>query len=329
MPTPSFIAHTVPRPTISYTRAMETGNVAAITAWSKYLSSSTTEEQQSTYREYQDYSTRKAEVEEQLAENKKKTQYKSQYEQDLVNRLEEDAEYRKGVSEEYIKAQEEREANDNPDDRKGEQTSPEKYSPGPVVNLRRGAKIKDGSWLEEYLDTHAFALADNVLITVGEPRKKDNPDGSLGSVLGLCQTISVSTNNQVHTFKELRAERNIIITGKAQPGSIQVARIMAKGSKTTTNFMRYAILANSKTTDRNISWSLDNQLRSNKREFGMGFVFMDNFAKKELGSFYLENCNIANSHFNIQAGAINLVENIQILFNRILDCPVISINADS
>lgn len=195
---------------------------------------------------------------------------------------------------------------------KGTQIHPNIYKPPGVTTYETGKRPKATGWLEEYIDPTMFASGDACIITIGASKKEKNEDGSLGKILGFCNNASFNISNAVITIKELRAERTIIIPGKAQPGQLSLSRLVCKGD-TVTNFLGIV----SKESDRKLRF--DNQLRISKKPFGIGIVLLSSIGQKELSTVYIEECAISNISVPIAANTYALYENVGITFNRIRD----------
>ena len=195
---------------------------------------------------------------------------------------------------------------------KGTQINPEAYKAPGITDYQAGRRPKPFGWLEEYIDPTMFASSDACLLTIGCSKKELNEDGSMGKVLGFCDNISFSLSNTVITLKELRAERTILIPGKANAGNLSLARVICKG-ESVTNFLGVV----SKEGDRRLRY--DNQLRIAKKPFGIGVVMFSSIGKKELTTFYIEQCVINAISVPIGSKQYSLYENINISFNRIVD----------
>lgn len=195
---------------------------------------------------------------------------------------------------------------------KGTQTHPNIYKPPGITDYQSGKRPKPFGWLEEYIDPTMFASSDACLLTIGCSKKEFNEDGSMGKILGFCDNVSFNLSQTNITLKELRAERTILIQGKAAPGQLSMSRLICKGDS-VTNFLGII----SKEEDKRLRY--DNQLRIAKKPFGIGVVMFSTIGNKELTTFYIEQCVINSISVPIQSRTYSLYENISISFNRIVD----------
>ena len=166
------------------------------------------------------------------------------------------------------------------------------------------------SWVERYITPSMFATPDSVLIGfLNAPLKAGSGVGTEIPLLGMCENLSINQANNVVTLKELRSERTIIIPSKSQPGSISVTRLLGLGP----NFIR----AIGGYTDN--KWRMNMQNVDSKQLFGMIIVFLTADRTATISTLYAERCTIQSSNINIQGGQTCLMENVSILFDRLVD----------
>lgn len=175
-------------------------------------------------------------------------------------------------------------------------------------------------WVQTYIDPVMFATSDSVLVGfLNAPIKDSGVDSSAVPLLGMCENINISMSNNIVTLKELRGERTILIPGKSQPGSISISRMLAY----MPNFMRTVGGYSDK------SWRFDMQNTDSKQLFGLFLVFRSSDRTQTLSTLYAERCALQASNISMQAGQSFLLENLNILFDRLVDNCSTTVTEDS
>ena len=170
-----------------------------------------------------------------------------------------------------------------------------------------GAQSGAFKWVEQYVSPSMFATAESCLLGYGLPIKSANSAGSNFNLLGFCQDVSINVGASVVTFKELRCEHTRVIPTKSTPGSITITRVLGN----MPDFLS-AVIGGS-------GWKFNSQAVDFKQLFGLAIVFMTSGRTKTLSTLYAERCAIQNISIPIQAGNFQLVQNITIVFDKLID----------
>ena len=162
-------------------------------------------------------------------------------------------------------------------------------------------------WVQENLTTDMFVSAESCFIAFGKPLYSANSSGTDFNLIGMCQDISISVGVNVMSFKELRADRNIILPLKSTPGNLSIRRLLTTSG--TINSLVHG----------DTNWAYDTQKASTKNLFGILIAFMSPGRTKDIASVYAERCAITNMSIPINAGNFALSESINIIFDRLKD----------
>jgi hypothetical protein len=152
-----------------------------------------------------------------------------------------------------------------------------------------------------------FATPDSCLIGFGSPIMLDNVAGQDFKLMGFCQSLSINTGVNVVTFKELRNERTIVIPTKSTPGSIGIARLLGN----MPDFVSAVV--------GGTGWRMDSHAVDCKQLFGLAIIFMSPSRKDTICTLYAERCAVQTMSIPVQAGQFQLYQNIQIVFDRLVD----------
>lgn len=178
------------------------------------------------------------------------------------------------------------------------------------VNKTTQSATSAFNWVERYITPSMFATPDSVLIGfLNTPLKSSSSIGAEIPLLGMCESFSVNQANNVVTLKELRSERTIIIPSKSQPGSISISRLLGMGP----NFIR----AVGNYSDN--KWRMNMQNVDSKQLFSIVIMFLTADRSQTISTLYAERCTIQSSNINVQGGQTCLMENVNILFDRLID----------
>lgn len=178
------------------------------------------------------------------------------------------------------------------------------------VNKTTQSAASAFNWVERYITPSMFATPDSVLIGfLNTPLKSSGSIGAEIPLLGMCESFSINQANNVVTLKELRSERTIIIPSKSQPGSISVSRLLGLGP----NFIR----AVGNYSDN--KWRMNMQNVDSKQLFSIIIVFLTADRSQTISTLYAERCTVQSSSINVQGGQTCLMENVSILFDRLVD----------
>ena len=163
------------------------------------------------------------------------------------------------------------------------------------------------SWVEGIITPNMFASSDSCLIAI-VPAVSTNFNGAESyNLVGMISDFSFSQQNHVVTMKEYRAERNVIIPQKAQPGQLGLTRLLG-------DFPSILALAQKKNT-----WCMDLQTRDNKALFGILISFYTYKRDKKITSLYFERCAVNSISVSVQAGQFQLTEALSFVFDRVID----------
>ena len=192
------------------------------------------------------------------------------------------------------------------------------------VNKTTQSATNAFNWVERYITPSMFATPDSVLIGfLNTPLKANSSIGAEIPLLGMCESFSISQANNVVTLKELRSERTIIIPSKSQPGSISITRLLGLGP----NFIR----AVGNYSDN--KWRMNMQNVDSKQLFSIVIMFLTADRTQTISTLYAERCTVQSSSISVQGGQTCLMENVNILFDRLVDdcsdAPSVSSAAES
>lgn len=183
-----------------------------------------------------------------------------------------------------------------------------KQAGGPSIQTSStGAEKGAFKWVEQFITPDMFATADSCLIGYGAPLRGNNPAGSDFKLIGFCQNLNISTGVNVVTFKELRNERTIVIPTKSTPGSISISRMLGN----MPDFMSTVV--------KGTGWKMDSHSIDCKQLFGLVLIFMSSSRANTISSLYAERCAVQTMSVPVQAGQFQLYQNIQIIFDRLID----------
>ena len=194
-----------------------------------------------------------------------------------------------------------------PTDFGGGWNSSSQDSEGMVQTLTSSKNKGAFKWVQENLTTDMFVSAESCFIAFGAPVYSDNSSGTDFNLIGMCQDISINVGVNVMAFKELRADRNIILPLKSTPGSLSIRRLL-----TTSGTLNSIAHGASK-------WSFDTQKVESKKLFGVLIAFMTPGRTQDIASIYAERCAITSMSIPINAGNFALSESISIIFDRLKD----------
>ena len=192
------------------------------------------------------------------------------------------------------------------------------------------------SYIERLMDHAAVSSAhpDNTLVMAGPARFQKNPDPGDATVfddmlpIGMVQNINVTQTKPTQPLMAVGSGRMFFVSGKAQ-GTAAIARLFVNGRNLLrvlyTNVVRSGIQV-SEFDDRaavkqvngvqsQFFANLDSELFL--IPFGMGLIFR-NKVHQSIGAFYLELCMINNWTINFSAGQNLILENVNLLFDRLV-----------
>lgn len=179
---------------------------------------------------------------------------------------------------------------------------------GPQIQTQStGAETGAFKWVEQFITPDMFATPESCLIGYGAPVKSSNAAGSNFKLIGFCQNLTINTGVNVVTFKELRNERTIVIPTKSQAGSISITRMLGS----MPDFA--ATVVGGK------GWKMDSHSIDVKQLFGLVIIYMTAGRKSTISTMYAERCAIQSMSIPIQAGQFELLQNINIVFDRLVD----------
>lgn len=164
-------------------------------------------------------------------------------------------------------------------------------------------------WVERFISPDMFVSPDSVLIAIG-PATANLATATAGTnfqLLGMCNSFNLSQQNTIHTFKELRSERNIIIPGKSTPGQLSINRLMGAFPNIAGKALGKGI------------WVTDNQTRAFKTVFGIILIFLTYSRADMIASLYCERCAIQGSTIAVQAGEMHVYQSATMIFDRVVD----------
>lgn len=161
-------------------------------------------------------------------------------------------------------------------------------------------------WVEMETTPESFATPDSVLLFAGDPLYSNMQMGAELVPIGLCQGFTFSSGINVTVFKELRCEETIIIPGKSQPGSMNISRICGA----------YSSLANRLHIQPN--WNYSTQSATTKQLFGVMAMYLTPSRSNTISTLYFERCAITNISSGFNAGDIQVLDNVNIIYGRCL-----------
>ena len=163
-------------------------------------------------------------------------------------------------------------------------------------------------WLELYATPSMFATADSAIVLVSKAPVTEliTSDSDL-RVLGFVSGFSFSTSTGVVSFSELRNEGNVIIPTKSNPGSLSLSRVLGSWE----NFAGRMMGVN--------KWAFNNQGRGHKSLFTIVVMYMTPRRTDTIGVLAFEKCFITGQSSGMQAGQFLLVENMSIIFDKVVD----------
>ncbi|RLC88618.1 MAG: hypothetical protein DRJ03_01730 [Chloroflexi bacterium] len=188
------------------------------------------------------------------------------------------------------------------------------------------------SYVERLMDHAAISSAhpDNTLVMAGPARQQRNGEATIWDQMlpiGMVQNINVTQTKPTQPLMAVGSGRMFFVSGKAQ-GTAAVARLFVNGRNLLrvlyTNVVRanidvnkfddYAAVPKIGGAQSQFFANLDSELFM--IPFGMAIVFR-NKAHQSIGAFYLELCMINNWTINFSAGQNLILENVNLLFDRL------------
>ena len=213
--------------------------------------------------------------------------------------------------------------------------------PSVVTSADQGSWLFQQSYVERLMDHAALSSAhpDDTLLLAGPPRY-GNQDLSEPSPLeamlpiGMVQNINVTQTKPTQPLMSIGSGRMFFASGKAQ-GTAAMARLFCNGRNLLRVLYTNAVQADvdpNKFDDRAAVPAGQTQLSVGATfpkffanldselfliPFGLGCLFRDK-VHKAIGAFYLELCMINNWTINFSAGQNLILENVNILFDRLI-----------
>jgi hypothetical protein len=215
--------------------------------------------------------------------------------------------------------------------------------PSVVTNVDNNSWLFQQSYIERLMDHAAVSSAhpDNTLVMAGPARFQPSPGDAtvFDSMLpiGMVQNINVTQTKPTQPLMAVGSGRMFFVSGKAQ-GTAAIARLFVNGRNLLrvlyTNVVRSQIQVH-KFDDRaavqpvngvqsQFFANLDSELFL--IPFGMGLIFR-NKLHQSIGAFYLELCMINNWTINFSAGQNLILENVNLLFDRLLPIELSNVGA--
>ena len=164
------------------------------------------------------------------------------------------------------------------------------------------------NWIERYVTPSMFASAHGSIILASKypvASMLQSPDDYV--IVGLSPSVSYATSTGFIAINELRTEGNTIIPTKAQPGSLSIQRFMG-------NFPNF--IGRKMGADR---WAYNNQSRDYKNLFSLAIISFNTARTDVAGILIFEKCAIVNHSSAIQREQFQLVESVNIVFDRVVD----------
>jgi len=184
------------------------------------------------------------------------------------------------------------------------------------------------SYVERLMDHAALTAAhpDDTLILAGPPRYLKSESQTIYEKLlpvGMVQQMQVTCQKPTVPAMAIGSGRGFYLSGKAQ-GTASVARLFMNGRNLLRVLMTNAVASGIDVTlfddkaanksDSKFFTNLDSELFL--MPFGMAVLFRDKI-HNDLGAFYLELCMINTWSLAVGAGQNMIMENVNILFDRV------------
>ena len=191
------------------------------------------------------------------------------------------------------------------------------------------------SYVERLMDHAALSSAhpDDTLLLAGAPRygaTQGSEPAPLANMLpiGMVQNLNVTQTKPTQPLMSIGSGRMFFVSGKAQ-GTAAMARLFVNGRNLLrvlhTNAVQHGVNPN-KFDDKaalpastgaypQFFANLDSELFL--LPFGLGCLFRDK-THHAIGAFYLELCMINNWTINFSAGQNLILENVNMLFDRLV-----------
>lgn len=216
--------------------------------------------------------------------------------------------------------------------------------PSVVSNVDNNSWLFQQSYIERLMDHSAVSSAhpDNTLVMAGPARfQKNLSDASVfDSMLpiGMVQNINVTQTKPTQPLMAVGSGRMFFVSGKAQ-GTAAIARLFVNGRNLLrvlyTNVVQSHIEVHKfddKAAAPPVVAGVQSQFFANLDSelflipFGMGLIFR-NKIHQSIGAFYLELCMINNWTINFSAGQNLILENVNLLFDRLIPIELGSVGA--
>lgn len=206
--------------------------------------------------------------------------------------------------------------------------------PSVVTSPDSGNWLFQRSYVERLMDHAAVSSAhpDNTLVMAGPARqqRQTNQQTIWDNMLpiGMVQNINVTQTKPTQPLMAIGSGRMFFVSGKAQ-GTAAIARLFVNGRNLlrvlytnviqanvdVNKFDDYAAVPPIGTAPSQFFANLDSELFL--IPFGLAMVFRSK-VHQAIGAFYLELCMINNWTINFSAGQNLILENVNLLFDRLM-----------